>query len=95
MQFASIGKLLWHTNNYARDRRAGQVMQAMGVVAGSPDLMMFYKGKLYAFELKSAKGRQNTAQKEWQKQFEEQGGDYYIIRDVMQFVSVVTKIIKW
>jgi hypothetical protein len=42
------------------------IFKSLGVVAGIPDLLILYQGRLYALELKIARGRLTTAQAETQ-----------------------------
>ena len=44
----------------------GAIFRGLGVVAGIPDLLILYQGRLYALELKIARGRLTTAQAETQ-----------------------------
>jgi hypothetical protein len=43
------------------------IMKGMGVVAGIPDLLILYEGRLYGLELKVTGGRLTTAQIETQE----------------------------
>jgi hypothetical protein len=85
---------LWHTNGTAIDKRNGGVLKGMGVIAGVPDLLFFYKGKLHGIELKTAKGTQSEGQKEWQKMALMHGGEYHIVRTVEQFVLLIQQTIQ-
>ena len=51
-----------------------------GLLAGSRDLQILHKGKVYFIEMKSEKGRQSESQKEFQRVVEEQGHFYQVIR---------------
>lgn len=85
---------LWHTNGRAIDKRNGGVLKGMGVIAGVPDILFFYKGKLHGIELKTAKGTQSEGQKEWQSMALKHGGEYHIVRSVEQFVLLIQQTIQ-
>ncbi len=54
----------WHTpNGGTRSRIEGAVFKAMGVRPGIPDLLILFRGKLIAVELKASSGRLTPAQK--------------------------------
>jgi len=63
---------------------------------GSPDILVLIKDKVMmtwmktiALEVKSAKGKQSTDQKEWQDKFEKLGGEYYIVRSVEEVRNII------
>ena len=85
--------LLWHTNGTAQNRKHGAILVGRGCMAGVPDLLFFYRGQLHGIELKTEKGRQSPKQKEFQAKFEKEGGQYYIVRSVDNFVSLVQSIV--
>ena len=58
---------------------------------GSPDLLVWVQGKSIALEVKTIKGRQSKAQKEWQSKFEKLGGEYYIVRSVEEVRKIIEK----
>jgi hypothetical protein len=62
-------------------------------MAGVPDLLFYYRGQLHGIELKTEKGRQSPKQKEFQAKFEKEGGQYYIVRSIDNFVSLVQSIV--
>jgi hypothetical protein len=49
------------------------ILQALGVVAGVPDLLIIYRGQLFALELKVANGRLSPAQAECHKRLRQAG----------------------
>jgi len=57
-------------------------MKALGTRAGFPDLAFLWHGKFYAFEVKTQKGRQSPAQKDWQGAITNAGGFYAVVRSV-------------
>lgn len=51
---------------------------------GCPDITVCYRGQFYGLEIKSSAGRQTTRQKDAQKTIEKAGGQYLVIRDVLE-----------
>ena len=50
---------------------------------GTPDLIgVMHPGKAFAIEVKTTKGQQREAQKNWQKAWERRGGIYVLARSV-------------
>ena len=71
--YPQIRKLLFHVpNGGKRNRREANKMKAMGVTAGIPDLVLYWKGQLYGFELKvgnnSTSDNQDEAIQRWTAQ---------------------------
>lgn len=50
-------------NGGFRRRPEAAILQAMGVVAGSPDLLLFRMGRAFAIEIKTESGKLSEAQK--------------------------------
>ncbi len=108
-QYPQYSMLLVHPINEgcghsSIDHRRQGIHKAEGAVAGVPDLLLFMPAnystdeitKMYyvlGMELKTEKGRQSDAQKEYQKMFEAAGNMYVIIRSFEQFEKVVNEYI--
>lgn len=79
-------------NGGRRDKVTGALLKAEGVVAGVADLELniarcgFHGLKI---EMKTEKGRQSPAQKEWQKKVEAQGYKYIVVRSLEQFITEI------
>lgn len=60
---AAPGVFAFHVPNggYRRPREAA-IMKGLGVVAGVPDVMVIFRGAVYALELKAEGGRPTAAQ---------------------------------
>jgi hypothetical protein len=86
--------LVWHTpNGGKRNAMEAAKFKAMGVIAGIPDLLCLWKGKLYAFEIKVDGDRQSEAQKEVEAKLQANGADCYIIKNTPdEFVRVFDEI---
>ena len=86
------GLLCYNLNNSA-NARAGRMNRELGLTPGRSDLVLYWKGKAYMFELKAPLGRQTPSQKEWQNLIEEQGFNYFIIRTLDDFMRIFEQII--
>ena len=56
---------------------------------GRADIVVFYKGKLFNFEVKIGKDRQSEEQKQEQKRAESNGEVYIIIKTVDEFLKLL------
>lgn len=65
-----------------RGRQIVGLRRADPATVGMPDILCCYKGRLIGLEVKTDKGKQEEAQKEWQDKLERAGGLYYIVRSV-------------
>jgi hypothetical protein len=66
-------------------------------VAGVSDLLLLVPAGGYhglCIEMKTAKGRQQPTQKEWQQEVEAQGYRYEVCRSVEQFMDIVRDYLK-
>lgn len=98
---------VWFNNNYpalrgllfavpnggARSALQGKIFKMTGVVSGVSDMLFMYQGKTYCFELKNEFGSQSDRQQWWQGVVEKQGFQYYIIRDLTLFQSIIKSIV--
>ena len=76
-----------------RNPREAQKLKSTGVVPGVADLLFIHKAKVYCIEMKTATGRQQPVQKEWQRIIEEQGVDYFICRSLDEFKKLLNNIL--
>mgnify|MGYP002745032907 FL=1 len=79
-------------NGGRRDAVTGARLKAEGVVAGVADLLLFVPTKQHhalCIEMKTATGRQSTAQKKWQRLVEQLGYQYAVIRDFPAFEQLI------
>ena len=87
-------------NNYQRldkgvifsvpNERAGGYM-ATGLLSGVSDIIVILKGKVLFIEVKNAKGKQSPNQIKFQKQVENLGFSYYLVRTLEEFKIIITK----
>lgn len=91
------GLLFAVPNGGNRDKVTGAMMKAEGVTAGVADLLLLVPRlpnwemncHALAIEMKTEKGRQSPAQKEWQKKVEAQGYKYIVVRSLDQFITEI------
>lgn len=84
-------------NGGARNAVTASILKAEGVVAGVSDLILLvprHDHPCLCIEMKTPKGRQSPAQKEWQQQVESIGGKYIICRSVTDFMDEVENYLK-
>lgn len=97
-QYAHLARLLFAVpNGGRRDAVTGKILKAEGVVPGVSDLILLVPAGGYhglCIEMKTAKGRQQPTQKEWQQEVEAQGYRYEVCRSVEQFMDVVRDYLK-
>ena len=92
-QYPQYALLLHHSPNGGfRNAREAARFKAMGTRAGVSDLILFLPRKGYhglCIEMKTDKGTQSKAQKEWQAKVEAQGYKYVVCRSIDEFVSIM------
>ena len=95
---ADLSPLLFAVpNGGRRDHITGARLKAEGVVAGVADLLLLVPSQQHhalCIEMKTAKGRQSPAQKEWQQHAEAHGYRYEVVRDFDTFERVVCEHLK-
>lgn len=58
--------------------------------AGTADLLGVYKGRSIAIEIKFSKGdRQSEAQREFQRDWEIAGGEYFIVKNLNDLIDII------
>lgn len=60
-----------------------------GLLSGVSDLIVVLQGKVIFIELKNAKGKQSDKQKIFQKQVENLGHEYWLIRTFEEFKKII------
>jgi hypothetical protein len=93
------GRLFAVPNGGKRDARTAAILKEEGVVAGVADLILLIPNRFYGallIEMKTAKGKQSTSQKQWQKLITERREYKYIVcRSLDEFISEVEDYIKY
>jgi hypothetical protein len=80
---------IWRNNTGVGRSLSGDRVIRFGLV-GSADLLGILRGgRFLAVEVKTAKGRQSEAQRNFQRMIESMGGVYVLARDVQTVVGVI------
>lgn len=92
-QYPTLRGLLFAIpNGGARSKATAGKLKAEGVVAGVSDLIMLVPNKHHhslCIEMKTQKGKQSPAQKEWQVKAESEGNKYIICRSLDDFMNEI------
>lgn len=88
-QFPKMRRILLSFPNAGkRTAQNANFLRAEGMMAGAPDLILLKSSRGFsslAIEMKTRVGKQSEAQKEWQQEFEENGGKYVVCRSFEDF----------
>lgn len=88
-------RLLFHVpNGGSRNKIEAMQLKASGVIAGIPDLLFLWHGRLYAFELKTEIGRLSDEQKKVHEAWALQGTQVIVIRTFEEFQKAFLSIIN-
>ncbi len=91
-QRGSPGLVWWHTpNGGKRNRIEASRFNGLGVRAGVADLILIYRGNVYAMELKSSTGRPTVAQMQFMSEFNAAGGHGCICHDLDRAIQVLER----
>lgn len=80
-------------NGGYRNKIEATQLKASGMVAGIPDMLFVWKGRVHAFELKTASGILSPAQSEVHKVWNPHCS-VHVIRDIQTFQSIFKSIIQ-
>lgn len=80
--------LFWRANNIGmydgKDYRPLPKYSMLGV----PDINLIHRGRYIGLEVKTKTGVQSDNQKEFQRQCEDAGGQYFIVRSVNDVINI-------
>lgn len=65
-----------------------------GAEAGTADLIGCYRGVAVAFEVKTAKGKQQPSQIEWEREWTDTDGRYFVVRSAQDTLEALDSIDK-
>lgn len=86
---------LFHVPNGAsRNKIEATQLKASGVVKGVHDLLFYWKGQLYCFELKVGNNQQSPEQIAWGAAMMAQGAICKEVRDILTFKEIFLSIIE-
>ena len=71
--------------------RIYKTLELTGLLPGVSDLIVVLKGKVLFIEMKDQKGSQSDKQIYFQKQVENLGFPYYLVRDLETFKKIINK----
>jgi hypothetical protein len=98
LHYALPGAWIMHPANELNlggDRVANAIAQrrakSLGMVPGAPDIIALWHGNLWAFEVKSAKGRVSDAQAAVGAHIERMGGRWSVVRSVDDAAACVAQ----
>ena len=80
-------------NGGRRDRVSGAKLKAEGVLPGVSDLILLLpRGRHHGLliEMKTERGKQSQAQRDWQRDMVHRGYKYMVIRSIDEFIDMVT-----
>ena len=80
-------------NGGRRDRVSGAKLKAEGVLPGVSDLILLLpRGRHHGLliEMKTERGKQSQAQRDWQRDMVHRGYKYMVIRSIDEFIDKVT-----
>ena len=69
--------------------RIYKTFQLTGLLAGASDLVVVLKGRVLFIEMKDYKGKQSENQKRFQKQVENLGFPYHLVRTLESFKKII------
>lgn len=79
-------------NGGRRDQIEAGRMKATGTLAGIPDLLLIWEGKVIGLEFKTDRGRLSDAQVKCHAAWGKQGVEVYVIRSFEQFIEILLEI---
>ena len=98
LQYPRLRSLLFAVpNGGARSAVTGAILKAEGVLAGVADLLLLVPSRQYhglCIEMKTAKGRQSTTQKQWERAVTMQGYKYIVCRSFTDFVKQINEYLS-
>ena len=85
---ARPGVFAFHVPNGGwRSRVEGAILKAIGTVAGVPDIVCIFQGRVYALELKAGRGRLTDVQRVVHERLREAGANVAIAHGIDQAVA--------
>src|SRR3990167_1364915 len=86
LDYLRITKQFFFRNNTGAFKTERGQFVRFGQV-GSPDIFVIRKGIIYGIEVKGTGGLQSEFQKEWQINFETNGGKYLLVYSLEDFIT--------
>lgn len=76
-------------NGGTRNIREAMTLKNTGVLSGVSDLIVIHNGKVLFIEVKLPNGIQSTSQLEFEQRIKALGFDYYLIRSIEEFKTII------
>ena len=92
--YPDLRGLLCYNLSNSKNRVDGAKNKALGLQAGSSDMVFYYKSKAYMIEMKTKIGKQSKVQKNWQDTVKAQGFEYVIIKSLEEFQNYIKSVIE-
>ena len=92
--YPELRGLLCYNLNNSRNKIQGMMDKGKGLQKGRSDLVFYYNGKATMIELKTKDGYQSKEQKEWEFKIKKAGFEYFIVRSLNEFKSVIIFLIN-
>ena len=93
LQYPKYARLLFAVpNGGGRSKVEAAILKGEGVVAGVADLLLLVPTQKHPYlciEMKTPKGRQSPAQRDWQREVEAVGAVYKVCRSLEEFMQIV------
>lgn len=98
LQYPEYRMMMHHSPNGGyRTAAEARIFKAMGTRAGFPDLVLLRPKNgfsLLGIEMKTDKGKLSGYQKEYQEFFQKNGMEYKVVRNLDEFMAIVTDWMK-
>ena len=92
LEYLATKRLFFWRNNVGsavfENKKTGKQRFIRFGIAGAPDVFVLKQGQLYGLEVKSAKGKLQPSQIEFQKGFEAAGGFYAVVRSLDEVIGI-------
>lgn len=91
VKLLSFNDVLWlHPPNAGiRSGIEAGYLKSLGLLPGAADLLFWRGGKSYAMEIKAAGGRLSDVQKDFRDRFTEAGGEWAVVDNIEQAITVL------
>jgi len=92
--YPNLRGLLCYNLNNSKNKIDGARNKAKGLIAGRSDMVLYYQSNAIMIEFKTSDGSQSVGQKEWESLVRNQGFQYYIVRSLEEFKSLILMLLN-
>jgi len=93
-EYPAHRKLLCYNHNNSSNQLEGFRNKKIGLQRGRSDLVLYFDSKAIMIEIKTRRGIQSAAQEDWQLAVEIQGFEYFIVRSLREFQTIINNTIN-